>query len=120
MRDYIIFIKHLYRHSIQKIKFRRIKNRASKNGLLSEYQKHKYSLRNDCLNTSILLLKKNIKIIRISCEKIKYIYLCIAFKKDDRVAQLVEQRPFKAWVLSSSLSSVTNSKPSRNRWFFCA
>ena len=41
-------------------------------------------------------------------------YLCS--RKTDSVAQLVEQRPFKPWVLSSSLSGITK-KPQKCGFF---
>ncbi len=36
-----------------------------------------------------------------------YSYFIFAASKKDRVAQLVEQRPFKPWVLGSNPSAVT-------------
>ena len=41
------------------------------------------------------------------CQIVFWLYLWRLKFFEDRVAQLVEQRPFKPWVLGSSPSSIT-------------
>jgi hypothetical protein len=43
------------------------------------------------------------------CELKVSTYICTRILTNDSVAQLVEQRPFKAWVLGSSPSGITEN-----------